>query len=164
MRQLAILPHSRLKQGPAYLSGVYRKQWQWIAWQGGCGATLRSSLTITPGVMLASEAKLLGVQSIPSSRTQRHRIFTFLAVVTGKVQRSSYEMFGKHKVSLGDLGQVPLRAFSKSTYSFIPLNMLGVFTVNLNLPVMKVALFFHFKQHHNKLCVCVRVCIVHMCN
>lgn len=86
---------------------------------GACGATLPSSLTVTPGVMLASEAKPLIVQSIPSSRTGRLRMFTFLAVVTGEVQRSSYEMSWETQCSWGDLGQVSLRAFSKATrYSF----------------------------------------------
>lgn len=46
-------------------------------------------------------------------------MFTFLAVVTGKVQRSSYEMSWETQCSWGGLGQGSLCAFSKATrYSF----------------------------------------------
>lgn len=68
---------------------------------GGCGATLPSSLAITPGVVLALEAKLNSANHPLFEDTEASD--TYVPVVTGKLQRSSYEMSWETQSVLGGI-------------------------------------------------------------
>lgn len=105
-------------QGPAYLSGVYGKLWHWTAWQEAVRLLCPLPSPSLQGWCWPWRLSCSSAKHPPFEDTEASD--TYVPVVTGKLQRSSYEVSWETQSVLGgDLGQVSWRAFSKPTrYSF----------------------------------------------